>query len=444
MTLGRLRRVALCELAAAMCFVASAPGTLSAQQQPITPTASGSAKVVSITVSGSKKFSVADMARASGIAPGNLVTREDIQAGADRLGALGWFNNVQYKFNTTRDGVEIVFTLEDAPTVPVAFDNFPWFSEQELADAIRAETRIFDGTAPDGGDALDKMKSAVQKLVVTHGIRGEVESTLLAAPGESGMMQQFHLNGPLVKVVSVEFSDALARNDRKIAERLSDIIGKPYSRFTLDLFSYEYLRPLYLSAGCLRVRFPAPEARLTGDPRQPLSDAVAVRIKIELGAVYRWGGANWSGNAAFDATSLDQLTGLAVGDPADGNKIQAAWNRLETEYGKRGYIDAKLDPQPEFDEAATRVSYRVALTEGIQYRVGQLVITGLSLTAERQLLAAWALPRGEVFNKEYYDNFVATSARKIFQDSVVHFERIGHLLRPNAETKLVDVLLDFQ
>jgi outer membrane protein assembly factor BamA len=435
--------VTLSLVAAGLCF-AAAPGTLHAQQTSITPTASSGAKVVSVTVTGSKKFSPQDLVKASGIAPGNLVTPEDIQAGADRLGALGWFNKVQFKFNTTRDGVNIEFTLEDSPTVPVTFDNFPWFTEQELIQAIRSETGLFDGTAPEAGDALDKMKVALQKLMTTRGIRGEVEATVLAAPGESGMVQQFRLNGPLVKVAGVEFSDPLARNDKHIAERLSDIIGKPYSRYTLDLFAFEYLRPVYLSKGYLRVRFAAPEIRFIGDPRQALPDTVSARLKIETGPVYKWGGITWSGNSAFDAASLDQMTGLTAGEPADGNKIQEDWDRLETEYGKRGYIEAKLDAQPAFDDTAAKISYRVQIAEGIQYRVGQMVITGLSLAAERQLLAAWGLPRGEIFNKKYYDDFVASGARKIFENSAVHFETVGHLLRPNAQTKLVDVLLDFQ
>lgn len=444
MSLITIPKRAGCTLAAVLWLVAASADALRAQRPPAPAPAPGSAKVVSVMVSGSKKFTSADIARLGGIEPGNLVAREDIQAGADRLGLLGWFNNVQYKFNTTREGVQIEFTLEDAPAVPVAFDNFPWFTEQEMAQAIRSETGLYDGTAPEGGDALDKMKQALQKLLAARGIRGEVSATLLAGPGESGMMQQFRLNGPLVKVGAIEFSDPLPRTDKHIAERLSDITGKPYSRFTLDLFAFEYVRPIYLSRGYLRVHFGAPETRFAGDPRQPSPDTVAVRLTIEAGPVYKWSGATWSGNAAFDNASLDQMTGLAPGDPADGNKIEATWNRLQTEYGKRGYIDAKIDPQPAFDDAAAKVSYRVAIAEGIQYRVGQMVITGLSLAGERQLLSAWALPRGEVFNKQYYEDFVARGARKIFENSVVHFETIGHLLRPNPDTKLVDIFLDFQ
>lgn len=417
---------------------------LGAQLPPSPAPASGSAKVVTVKASGSKKFTSGDIARLGGIAPGSVVTREDIQASADRLGGLGWFNNVQYKFNTTRDGVEIEFTVEDAAAVPVTFDNFPWFTDQELGEAIRAEAGFFDGTAPDGGDGVDNMKSALQKLCAARGIRGDVTATLLAAPGEAGMVQQFHLNGPLTRVGAVEFSDPQLRAEKHVAERLTDVVGKPYSRFALDLFAYEYVRPIYLSQGYLRVRFAPVEARFAGDRKQPVADSVVAKVTVETGPVYKWAGAAWSGNAAFDDASLNKMVGLSPGDAADGNKIEAAWGRLENEYGKRGYIEAKVERQAAFDEAAAKVSYRVAITEGIQYRVGQMVITGLSLAGERQLLAAWALPRGEVFNKQYYEDFVASGARKIFENSAVHFETVGHLLRPNPETKLVDILLDFQ
>ena len=442
MIFRRIGRRANRRLAAAMLILAAAPGLAWAQEPPAaTP---GSGKVASVNVTGSKKFSGPELAKASGIEPGNMVTQSDIQAGADRLGALGWFEKVQYKFITTREGVHVEFTLEDAPTVPVAFDNFPWFSDEELTQAIRADAGIFDGTSPKDGDAVDKMKQALEKLVVAHGIRGTVENLLLAAPGDSGMIQQFRLNGPLMKVGTVEFSDPLPRGEVHVADRLADIVGKPYSRFAIELFSYEYVRPLYLSKGNLRVKFAAPQARLAGDPRKGPPDTVAVTVPIEPGPVYRWAGVTWTGQAAFNEASLNQAIGLTAGDPADGNKIQGAWDRIENEYAKRGYLDAKIDPQPVFDDAAAKVSYRTVITEGVQYRVGQFVVTGLSLAAERELLAGLGLPRGDIFNKQIFDDFIASGARKLFENTAVHFETVGHLLRKHPDTKLVDILLDFQ
>ena len=86
-------------------------------------------KVEWVKFSGSTRFGEDDLARTIGLARGSVVTRQDIQAAADRLLQLGWFNEVSYKFDSTSKGVQIQFTLHDAPCHPVWFDNFPWFTD---------------------------------------------------------------------------------------------------------------------------------------------------------------------------------------------------------------------------------------------------------------------------------------------------------------------------
>ena len=51
-------------------------------------------------------------------------------------------------------------------------------------------------------------------------------------------------------------------------------------------------------------------------------------------------------------------------------------------------------PKPQFDDAAHRVSYHVTFIEGAQYRMGEMVITGLSPDAEKRLRRAWLIPPG--------------------------------------------------
>src|SRR5207302_11307654 len=60
----------------------------------------------------------------------------------------------------------------------------------------------------------------------------------------------------------------------------------------------------------------------------------------------------------------------------------------------RSYLDAKVSPAPQFNEANSTVAYNVKITEGAQYRMGELVITGLSVDAERRLRNAWRLAPG--------------------------------------------------
>lgn len=410
-----------------------------AQQKP---TAAG--KIAAIHASGSKRYAEPNIVSASGLHVGERATRDDLQAAADRLAQLGPFATAQYRFTSSGEDINLEFQVEDAPTVPVSFDNFPWFTDAELTAAIQHAVTLFDGTAPQQGAILDAMTETLQKLLATRGVHAVVERTLMAQPAGDDLMQQFKVVGASLTIQALQFTGTLAMESERLKDRLSDVVGKAYSRFAVEVFVNEQARPLYLERGHLRVRIGKPMVRFTGDPNRPLPGSVLVIVPIEPGPVYRWDSVTWSGNGAFGPAPLDEFVGLKKDEIANGMKIAAAWLRVQDEYGWRGYLDMKLDPQPIFDDAAQRVSYHVDITEGQQYRMGELVITGLSLAAERKLLEAWKMPRGQIFDRAYFDEFLASGIKKAFADFVVHYDEVGHWLRTNPATHTVDVLLDFK
>ena len=400
-------------------------------------------KIKAIHITGSKHYAEARIIAESRLHVGDVVNRDDIQAEADRLAQLGPFTSALYRFTTSDGNLTIEFQVQDAPTVPVSFDNFPWYTDGELTAAIQRAAPLFDGTAPQQGTMLDAITAALQDLLNKRGIQASLEHNLLAQPEGDGMMQQFRVSGADMQIESVKFGDALATESKRLQMRLSDLEREPYSRFAIEVFCNEHVRPLYLEAGHLRARIGQAEVRFSGDPNRPLPSTVQVVIPIEPGPVYRWAGVEWRGNAAFGPAALSEFLGLKEGEIADGMKIQGAWQRVQDEYGRRGFLDVKLDAQPAYDSRVGRVSYRVTITEGAPYRMGALVITGLSLTAERKLIETWRIPRGEIFDRVYFDEFVATGIKKAFADMVVHGDLVGHLLRPDPQTHSVEVLLDF-
>ncbi|HTQ87484.1 MAG TPA: POTRA domain-containing protein [Candidatus Solibacter sp.] len=409
------------------------------------PKAGGEAsKVHSVQFSGSSRFAEDVLARSIGLAPGTVVVRKDIERAADQLGKMGWFSELNYRFDTTPKGVDIQFTLRDAPCHPVWFDNFPWFTDAEMGNAIRATGLPYDGTAPETGTALDTFREAIAGLLKSKNISGEVEGELVQAPESSSLVERFRVTPNEVFVTSLTFSDEIARNDLRVADVLDTIVHKSYSRYTLAIFVFEHLRPAYTSKGYLRVRFGEPVAEFVGDPTKPLSNEISLRLPIEPGVQYHWGGVEWSGQLALDAATLNRLMGFAPTEPLDELKLQAGWDAITHEYARRGYLEAKVEPTARYNDADARVSYTARVVEGIQYRMGQLVLTGLSLTAERQLLSNWRLARGDVFDNNYFEDFLNGGANEIFKNTPVHFQHIGHLLKPNPQTKTVDVMLDFQ
>lgn len=406
-------------------------------------TATKAATLKSVAVEGSQRFTPEQLATAGGLAIGQPVTREALQLAADELGRLGLFRKVLYRYKTYLDGVELVFELEDAPLLPVHFDNFPWFSDADLIARLKEAVVLFQGQAPSQGIILQDMNRALQAFLAEQGITAAVENQVIARPDGAGDMVMFTVAGASLKIAGFDFQDPIAAESRRIAQAKQDLIGKPYSRYTIEMFLMEQVRPVYLDRGHLRVAFDTPRARFTGDPNKPLGD-VTVAIAIQPGPLYRWGGVTWRGNNALDSAALDALVQLPVGQPANGTLIAGTWLKVENEYGRRGYLDAKVAPEAAYDDAAQRVAYTVTISEGTQYRMGELVITGLSVVAERKIREAWGIAKGATFDRAYFEEFLESGVKRAFAGYVVHYQKIGRWLRTNPDARVVDVLLDFR
>lgn len=409
--------------------------------------AAKTAKIAALAVTGAKKFSTDQIIAASKLKVGDTVGAEQIQAAADLLSNLGLFTAVNFRFSTKGDALAIEFEVQEAPTVPISFDNFPWFTDEELASAIRQEVGLFNSEAPEGGALLDNISAVLDHLLTTRKITGHVEHQLVAQPVADGMMMQFRVAGPVLKIASLEFGDTLAANSERLKDRVPDLKGQPYSRFAIEVFEHEQIWPLYAAGGHLRAQIGPPQPHVTGKTDEAGASEVQVAIPIAPGPVYAWSGAQWQGNIAVPMSDLDAAIGFQAGDAADGMKIESAWTRAEAEYEARGYLDVKLDAQPHFDDALHQISYRINVTEGSQYRMGDMVVTGLSLDAEKLLRRSWSIAPGQIFDDSYFEKILKVLAKpspEIFGELPVHYTECGHWLRPNTDRHTVDVLLDFK
>jgi hypothetical protein len=367
-----------------------------------------------------------------------------LQNAADRLIQSGEFADVKYRYQTDRDGVSIEFAVADGTVIPAYFDNFPWFTGEELSQSLRQAIPLYDGRVPANGTAVDDVSEALGKMLESHQIVGSVTHRVLRAPDGERLVQEFQLDGSELPVEAVFFTDPLADEDRAVHQSLSQLVGHPFSRFAIDTFVFEQVRPLYEASAHLRVKIGEPAARFTGDPSQPLRKSVTVIVPIEPGPVYKWAGATWSGNAAIPAADLNALIGLRDGEPADGVKLRAAWVHVSDEYARLGYLDADVRPSLEFDDAKSRVAGKVSTVEGPQYHMGDLVLSGLSLDGERRIRAAWRIAPGSIFDEKYFDDFVNGGARAAFGTLPFTYAKVGHFLQKDPKTGKVDVLMDFE
>jgi len=196
-----------------------------------------SSTIASIKVTGAQKFPADQIIAASGLKTGDVVTADQIQEATNRLSALGIFSAVNFRYAAKGNAINLEFQVQEAPTYPILFDNFPWFTSAEIGDAIRNQVGLFTGEAPDGGTMIDQMTAVIENLLASQKIKGNVTHQLLAAAVGEGMVMQFRVEGVPLRIQSVQFGDSLASNSERLKDRVPDIKGLSYSLFAVEVFS---------------------------------------------------------------------------------------------------------------------------------------------------------------------------------------------------------------
>ena len=409
--------------------------------------AESTATLRDVHAEGMKSLSEDQVVALSKLTPGSQIGRGDLKTAADDLFRTGIFAKVTYNFQTRLDGVSVTYHVEEAPRLPVYFDNIPWFSDGELNDAIRKAIPFFDGTLPPTGSIVDQTASTLNDFLVAHGLHAAIAHQAQPNPLGDGNVQSFQISGASLRIAKLEFGDPALSSSRTVQQHLSEIVGRPYSRLNIELFLTESVRPVYLQKGLLRAKLGPPEVRLSGNPNQKLPDEIPVYVPVVPGPAYHWKSVQWTNNKVLSTFTLADALGLKSGDVADGMAIEAGWDRVREEYGRLGYLEAQVDPRPAYDDQAHTISYTANVQEGLQYRLGEIILTGISPTGERRVRETFPIPRGEIFDKMKFEEYLTTlqaHPSRVFNDLPIRYDSVGHWLRTDAAKGTVDVLLDFK
>ncbi len=400
-----------------------------------------------IHAEGLQKLTEAQAATLTGLVPGAQVDRKALQDAADVLVRSGLFAKVTYNFTTHNNDLTLTFHLQENQRLPVSYDNFPWYADSELDDAIRKDQPYYDGTLPEGGAVVDEAANSLKAFLAAHGGNVQVEHAVLVNPLADGNIHQFREEGIAPRIASVEFSDEHLKESPAVQQHLPEILGKPYSRLAIDIFLAEEIRPIYQEGGFLRAKIGPAEVRLSGNPNQKLPEEIPIFVPCQPGAVYHLKDVEWSGNQAVSTITIATTLGLKPGDVANGMSIEAGWDRIREEYGQRGYLEVKLTPVATYDDQEHTVSYAVSIAEGQAFHFNQMTITGMSLAGERMIRDAWTMKPGDVFDKKAFEQFLnrlEIHRATIFKDLPIHYDTVGHWLQDDTAKGTVDVLLDFK
>ncbi len=401
-------------------------------------------KLEKIEIAGLKIQRQEDLLPAAELQIGQTVDLAAIKAASQKLADTGLFKRVAYRYRYSGDNIEITFEVEEARAEKLncLFDNFVWFSDQEIREAIAREVPDFDGSAAQSDFVIGKIKQSLAGLLREKKIAGEVGYDINQDVASGRADHVFKVKDANLRICSLQFAGASDGVMSVFIKETRMLVGTDYSKMEVGLFVKAALIPIYRQRGYLKARFQPAQAQF--GPNDDCKKGVAVTLPVEEGPLYRWDKALWTGNQVLSAPELDAAMEMKSGDVADETKIIKGFIAVSLAYGKKGYLMASLKPSPAFEDAQQRVNYQIAIQEGAQYRMGQMTIYGLSEDEIKKLSDGWKLNPGDIFDSSYPGEFIAKARRDgaISRSSLT--KDYDAQFKPDHQRLTVDVALQFK
>ena len=400
-------------------------------------------QLISVTVSGTKRYSDNDIVAASGLQLGTTVVEDDLKKAARRLGDLGVFTDVAYNYSYSSAGTKLVLQVTDVEKfVPVRFEDFVWFSDAELLQRIKERAPMFNGELPLSGNLSDRVSDVLQALLVENAIPGNVEYERAGKSNGPVDSVVYRVSEVLIQIRNVEFSGANEAELPALKDAAKRVFDREYSRSVLSALVEHQLLPVYYARGFLKAAFGEPQPKVVKKPGADSEDGprnltiVDVTFPVTPGRSYKIKALEWSGNQVLTTDVLRKMVRAQPGDAANLVRIGDNLKEIQTLYGSRGYVTAAIKPETELDDADGTTVIRLNVKEGFEYHMGELEFRGLDNSLTAKLRNAWKIRPGEVYDATYLSQYLP-AARKLLP-SGLDWDVSSHVTA-NVRDKTVDV-----
>ena len=423
-----------------------------AQKRPTSKASPAAAtKLVALKATGTARYTDKEILAAGGLQIGQDAADGDFKEAVRRLGDSGLFGEIAYSYSSSSAGVKLELQLTDtdkSKLVPAQFENFVWFTDDELRTAVERRVPLFKQLLPLTGNLPDEVSEALQAILTEKRLPGRVN--YLREGDESG--------GPLraivyrveevgIRIRSFEFPGASPEQAALLATAAHRSIGASYERSALAAVAKFDLLPVYLQRGYLKAAFGPSDARVVPQPSSAEEGQGSGEVQVDAivpvtpGKVYVAAGVDWKGNAAIKTSEVAPLIHLPPGQPADAVRLLRDIEAVGKLYRSRGYMTVQVKPDAQFDDEKSTVRYDLNVVEGDQYKMGELEILGLDTQAKARMQAAWTLREGQPYNADYSKKFL-DDARQLVPRGVQWAISLHESL--DAKDKTVDVEIRFQ
>jgi outer membrane protein insertion porin family len=294
--------------------------------------------------------------------------------------------------------VDIEYVIEEgdrAPLSQVFFTGNRAFSEKELQEALPFKKGELYEEA-----AVLKGVKGIKKAYMGMGYSEvRVDFKPNYDPNRNDVTLSININeGEIkgeevkVRIEEVTFKGNTAIGSGTLGRQM--LTGRVFSEETLsaDIDAIEFF---YRKSGYLSARVVEKEVTYSEDGR-----SVWIELTISEGPQTIIKGMDVEGNYLFGRDEILREVGLKTGTPFDPWALDEGIIRISSLYSQKGYIYARVSHREEFTDDKRGVILRIAIIEGIQVRVGKIIIRGNDFTEDKVIRRELLIRPGDVYNPE--------------------------------------------
>src|SRR6266478_1423841 len=302
-------------------------------------------KLVALKVTGTACYSDKEILAASGLQIGQPAADGDFKEALQRLGDSGLFSDLAYSYTSSGTGVKLDLQLADldqSKLVPAQFDNFVWFTDDELRAVLQRQVPLFKQSLPLTGNLPDRVSEALQAVLTEKQFPGRV-NYLREGDETGGPLKAivYRVEEVSIRIRRFEFPGASPEQTTLLTTAANRAVGASYERSALSAVAKFDLLPVYLERGYLQATFAPSDTRVVPQPA-PASDAQAPSelqvdaiIPVTPGKVYSTSGVDWKGNSTIATGELAPLVHLPLSRPADAVRLLRDIENLSKLYRSR-------------------------------------------------------------------------------------------------------------
>jgi len=368
-------------------------------------------KLLAIHVKGTSQLKDDEVIAASGLKLGQNASDNDFKQAMQKLGNTGLFTDLTYSYRYSSDGCDLeIQTAENAELLPIIFDNFVWFSDNELIAQLHRRLPLFSGRLPVNGDLADQVIDSLNAILDQRKISGKAGYFRGEKNDGAIALYVYKVNLHPVIIRNMDFPGASPTELPQLQSAVKSLAGQEYLRTNMLTQEKSSLLPVYLRRGYLKASLSSAQVKVVQDGPRSVVD---VSFPVDSGRQYKLGGIQWQGNTVLAAEKLQELVHLKPGEAANAVQLNDDLDAVKKLYGSKGYLFARMDIVPTIDDAQCVVDYQVNVPEGDLYRMGNLELDGLDADASQKMVAQWQMKRGDPYDNTYLHKFFSLMYRDV-------------------------------